>query len=240
MLDRIDFGGLVPREELPAVYAAADVMVSPSLAEGHALAPMECLACGTPVVASGISGLRETVEHEANGLLVPPGDPEALADALCRILGDRALLDRLSRASRPSVERFSWAGRVREFEALVARMIKGIDVLTPADVKVAVFNGNGVRLMATTTADYLKARDFSVTKIGNAESFGYDRTYVVVLTDEKKAELLNSALPQEAEIVTPSEFEPHYSALKDLVPDGTDLILVAGKGFTVGGTASNG
>jgi len=94
--------------------------------------------------------------------------------------------------------------------------------------------------MATTTADYLKARDFSVTKIGNAESFGYDRTYVVVLTDEKKAELLNSALPQEAEIVTPSEFEPHYSALKDLVPDGTDLILVAGKGFTVGGTASNG
>ncbi len=130
--------------------------------------------------------------------------------------------------------------KVVEMEALVARMIKGIDVLTPADVKVAVFNGNGVRLMATTTADYLKARDFSVTKIGNAESFGYDRTYVVVLTDEKKAELLNSALPQEAEIVTPSEFEPHYSALKDLVPDGTDLILVAGKGFTVGGTASNG
>jgi len=122
VLGRLDFGGLVPREELPAVYEAADVMVSPSLAEGHALAPMECLACGTPVVASDISGLRETVEHEANGLLVPPGDPEALADALCRILGDRALLDRLSRASRPSVERFSWAGRVREFEALVARM----------------------------------------------------------------------------------------------------------------------
>ena len=122
VLDRIDFGGLVPREELAAVYAAADVMVSPSLAEGHALAPMECLACGTPVVASDISGLRDTVEHEANGLLVPPRDPEALADALCRVLGDGALLDRLSRAARPSVERFSWAGRVREFEALVARM----------------------------------------------------------------------------------------------------------------------
>jgi len=122
VLDRIDFGGLVPREELAAAYAAADVMVSPSLAEGHALAPMECLACGTPVVASDISGLRDTVEHEANGLLVPSRDPEALADALCRVLGDGALLDRLSRAARPSVERFSWAGRVREFEALVARM----------------------------------------------------------------------------------------------------------------------
>ncbi len=121
VLERIDFGGLVPREGLAAVYAAADVMVSPSLAEGHALAPMECLACGTPVVASDISGLRDTVEHEANGLLVPARDPEALADALCRVLDDAALLDRLSRAARPSVERFSWAGRVRELEALVAR-----------------------------------------------------------------------------------------------------------------------
>lgn len=131
--------------------------------------------------------------------------------------------------------------KVVEMEALVARMIKGIEVLTPDEVKVAVFNGNGVRLMATTTADYLKARDFTVTKIGNAESFNYDRTYIVVLTDEKKAEMLNAALPQEATIVTPSEFEPHYSALRATVPDGTDLILVAGKGFAVpAGTASNG
>ncbi|MFW6108228.1 MAG: glycosyltransferase family 4 protein [bacterium] len=122
VLGRIDFGGLVPRQDLPALYAAADVMVSPSLAEGHALAPMECLACGTPVVASDISGLRDTVEHETNGLLVPAGEPAALADALCRVLGDRGLLDRLSRAARPSVARFSWEGRIREFENLVAGM----------------------------------------------------------------------------------------------------------------------
>ncbi len=131
--------------------------------------------------------------------------------------------------------------KVVEMESLVARMIKGIDVLTPDEIKVAVFNGNGVRLMATTTADYLKARDFRVTKIGNAESFNYDRTYIVVLTEKNKAKMLAAALPQEATIVTPSEFEPHYSALKATVPDGTDLILVAGKGFTVPeGTASNG
>ncbi len=123
--------------------------------------------------------------------------------------------------------------KVVEMEALVARMIKGINVLTNSDIKVAVFNGNGVRLMATTTADYLKARDFTITKIGNAESFNYDRTYIVVLTDKKKAKMLAAALPQEATIVTPSEFEPHYSALKGIVPEGTDLILVAGKGFEV-------
>jgi len=121
-----------------------------------------------------------------------------------------------------------------EAERLVARMIKGMDVLTPDEVKVAVFNGNGRRLMATTAADYLKARDFAVTKVANAESFNYDRTYIVVLTAAKKAKLLNSALPQPAEIVSPPDFEPHYSALKDLVPAGTDLILIAGKGFEVG------
>ena len=123
VVDRIDFGGVVPRGSLPELYAAADVMVSPSRAEGHALAPMECLACGTPVVASDISGLRDSVTHEANGLLVPPRDPEALADALCRLLGDAARLDRLSRAARASVERFSWAGRIREFEALAGRLM---------------------------------------------------------------------------------------------------------------------
>ncbi len=124
--------------------------------------------------------------------------------------------------------------KVVKTEALIARMIKGIDILTPGQVKVAVFNGNGKRLTATTTADYLKARDFAITKVANAESFGYDHTYIVVLTDNKKAKLLNAALPQKAMIVTPPAFELHYSALKALVPAGTDLILIAGKGFEVG------
>ena len=121
VLDRIEFGGFVPRETLPALYAAADVMVCPSLAEGHALAPMECLACGTPVVASDISGLNDTVKHEVNGLLVPPRDPAALAEAICRVLEDEALLDRLSRAARPSVGRFAWEERVHELEAFCER-----------------------------------------------------------------------------------------------------------------------
>ena len=120
--DRVDFGGVVPREELPAMYAEADVLVVPSLAEGHPLAPIECLACGTPAVASDIAGLNETIDDGVNGLLVPPRDPAALADALCRVLGDGELLDRLSRAARPSVERFAWEPRVRELAELCERM----------------------------------------------------------------------------------------------------------------------
>jgi len=122
VLDHVEFGGCAARESLPEAYAAADVMVAPSLSEGHALAPLECLACGTPVIATDIPGLRETVEDGANGLLVPPRDACALADAVCRVLEDEVLLDRLSRAARPSVERFSWEPRVSELVALCDRL----------------------------------------------------------------------------------------------------------------------
>jgi len=118
----VEFRGILPREGLPPVYANADILVFPSLAEGHPLTPMEALACGTPVVASDIPGPNETVEHEVNGLLVPPAEPRALAEAVCRVLGDRDLLARLTRAARPSVSRFSWAERIAELEALRERL----------------------------------------------------------------------------------------------------------------------
>ncbi|HPD13595.1 MAG TPA: glycosyltransferase family 4 protein [Planctomycetota bacterium] len=116
----VEFAGQVPREALPGLYAEADLLVVPSLAEGHPLAPVEALACGTPVVGSDIPGLNETVADGVNGALVPPRDPAALAEAICRVLGDEALLDRLSRAAQPSVERYAWPKRIAEFEALVA------------------------------------------------------------------------------------------------------------------------
>jgi LCP family protein required for cell wall assembly len=123
--------------------------------------------------------------------------------------------------------------RAVAMERLVAEVIRGEDLLTPEDVTVAVFNGNGLRMMASRTAEYLRERDFRVSLISNAESFDYDRTYIVVLSDEAKAWLLRSALPRNATIVTPAAFEPHTAVLAPLVPEGTDLILVAGAGFEV-------
>ena len=124
--------------------------------------------------------------------------------------------------------------QVVEMERLVARMIKGIDLLTPDEISVAVFNGNGVRLMASNTADYLRKRSFQIAGIANAESFDYEKTFIVVLTEEAKAWILFAALPSDATIVFPSEFEPHYAVLEPLVPEGTDLLLIAGAGFEVG------
>ena len=120
--DHVEFGGLVPREAMPGIYADADLMVFPSLGEGHPLSLLECLACGTPVVGTSVPGLRQTVQEGINGFLVHAADAPALAAGICKVLADPRLLDRMTRAARPSVERFSWDHRIKEFEALVPNL----------------------------------------------------------------------------------------------------------------------
>jgi glycosyltransferase involved in cell wall biosynthesis len=83
-----------PRGDLPLDYAAADVCVQASRAEGLGFSVLEALACGTPVIVSAVGGLVETVRNGATGWTVPPGDPAALADAL------RDALDRPEEARR--------------------------------------------------------------------------------------------------------------------------------------------
>lgn len=122
---------------------------------------------------------------------------------------------------------------VVETERIVAALLKGLELLTPGDVKVAVFNGNGVRLMARRTADYLRARGFQVTSIGNADAFDYETSYVIVLSDESKAWVLRDALPSDAQIVFPETFESRYEALRDFIPAGTDIVFIAGAGLEI-------
>jgi glycosyltransferase involved in cell wall biosynthesis len=80
---------------------------------------MEAMAAEIPVIASAVGGIPELVEHGRNGLLVPPGDDAALADALLRVLGDRALADELAAAGRRTIEqRYSFDRMVGDFETL--------------------------------------------------------------------------------------------------------------------------
>jgi glycosyltransferase involved in cell wall biosynthesis len=92
-------GPLLP-DDVAMWLQSADVVVVPSRAEGLGLVAIEALACGIPVIASAVGGLVETVQHERTGILVAPGDPRALADALARLADDH--LREMNASSAPA------------------------------------------------------------------------------------------------------------------------------------------
>jgi len=102
------------RRDVAACLAAADVVALPSLQEGLGVAALEAMAAGRPVVASRVGGLAEAVVHEETGLLVPPGDPTALATALVRLARDPGLRARLGAAGRARVLARYTAARMAE------------------------------------------------------------------------------------------------------------------------------
>ena len=81
----------IGHDQIATVLHASDVYVQPSHREGLGLAALEAMACGVPVVACDTDGLREVVHQEETGLLVPVGDPAALASSIVRLLRDRGL-----------------------------------------------------------------------------------------------------------------------------------------------------
>jgi glycosyltransferase involved in cell wall biosynthesis len=93
--------GHLPRAEVEQYFATAWVQVVPSqFAEAFGLVAVEAMMRGTAVVASASDGLREIVQDGQTGLLVPPGDADALAEALLRLLSDRELAEQMCRVGR--------------------------------------------------------------------------------------------------------------------------------------------
>jgi glycosyltransferase involved in cell wall biosynthesis len=106
----VRFESAVSDDRMVELYAEAEVAVVPSLYEGFSLPAIESLACAVPLVATTGGALPEVVGQDGiTGMLVPPGDPGALAVAIGRVLEDPDLAARLSRAGRQRVlERFTW------------------------------------------------------------------------------------------------------------------------------------
>ena len=111
--DRAELGpalrelGRVPDSELRALYASATVFAFPSLHEGFGLPVLEAMVAGVPVVASDIPAIREVAGDAA--VLVPPGDADAWAEALSRVLESPTLQAELAGAGRRRAAVFSWA-----------------------------------------------------------------------------------------------------------------------------------
>jgi len=114
---RIVFTGR--REDVSAITADLTVAVLPSLREAQGISILEAMARRVPVVAAAVGGVPEGVTPGVDGLLVPPGDPSALAEAIGRLLTDPALRERLGEAGyRTVAERFSIDAQVRRIESV--------------------------------------------------------------------------------------------------------------------------
>ena len=106
-------------DDVPAILRESDVFAFPSFMEASPNAVLEAMAAGLPVVASNVGGIPEVVTNGENGLLVPPGEAEALASGILRVLGDPALGAALGEAARrTAAAHFSFDRMVGEFDRL--------------------------------------------------------------------------------------------------------------------------
>ncbi len=106
--DLVAFLGSRAQDALPHYYSAAEVCVVPSHYESFGLVALEAMACGTPVIASRVGGLQQTVEDGVTGYLVPAGDQNALAEKLRLVLADGELRQRLAANARHKAQEYTW------------------------------------------------------------------------------------------------------------------------------------
>ncbi|OPZ51595.1 MAG: Capsular glucan synthase [Firmicutes bacterium ADurb.BinA052] len=115
---------MLPRDHVIQLYSHASVFVCPSVYEPFGIINLEAMACEIPVVASRVGGIPEVVVDGETGLLVPPRDPAALAEAINLILGSAELSARFGKAGRARVEKhFSWQAIAMQTKEVYASVV---------------------------------------------------------------------------------------------------------------------
>lgn len=123
---RIDLYGRAAPDALPALLAAADVVVLPSRGgESFGIVLLEAMAAHVPIVATDIPGYRAVARHDREALLVPPDDAVALAVALGRVLDDPMLAARLRTAGRARAEQHDWSAVAERMRQVYRRALDG-------------------------------------------------------------------------------------------------------------------
>jgi glycosyltransferase involved in cell wall biosynthesis len=125
---RVIFCGRVPDADLPAHYAACDLLVLPSTTMGEAfgIVLLEAMACGKTVVASNLPGVRSVVDHGHDGVLVRPGDADDLAIQIDRLLADASRRQEMGQRGRAKVEgRYDWPRLIPRLVEVYEQALRG-------------------------------------------------------------------------------------------------------------------
>lgn len=116
------FLGKVSHQNLAHAYSASDLCVVPSFYESFGLVAVEAQACGIPVVASNVGGLKEVVKHGVGGLLFPVGDKDALAKSILHLLENSSYRRKLGAQAAEFVAPFTWSQVSREIEQVYVKV----------------------------------------------------------------------------------------------------------------------
>lgn len=131
--DSIKLHGFLSSESIDSVLTFTHIYVQPSINEGIPNTLMRALASRIPIVASEVDGIPEIIENNVNGLLVPPGNAEALANAIERIISDNELRDRMVNSSLKKVS-LDFSKEIDEYQIFYERMISDFEDLNHLQV----------------------------------------------------------------------------------------------------------
>ncbi len=123
LAERIVVCPVVAAERMQELYAEHDVFLFPSLMEGLPCALQEAMAAGMPVITTETCGMPDVVEHEFNGLLIPPANAAAIEEGILRLARSVELRQKLGVAARETMKRYTWERAARQLEALYLHVL---------------------------------------------------------------------------------------------------------------------
>ncbi|MGH7603732.1 MAG: glycosyltransferase family 4 protein [Gemmatimonadaceae bacterium] len=124
VLDQITFTGGIPKSDVPRILSTGDIFLNTTTIDNSPVSVLEAMASGLDVVSTNVGGMTYLVENERDGLLVPPGDVEAMTAAVVRLLEELGLAPRLSENGRKKAELHSWDAVLPKWEAIFAEVAR--------------------------------------------------------------------------------------------------------------------
>jgi D-inositol-3-phosphate glycosyltransferase len=134
--DRVVFTGRKARSLLKYYYAAADIFISTPWYEPFGITPLEAMACGTPVLGSNVGGIKYSVVDQRTGFLVPPHEPDMLANKIIELLSDTALQQFMSKNAIKHVRNnFTWSKVATSVSQVYTKVLAGVQKPAKQPVK---------------------------------------------------------------------------------------------------------